>query len=240
MAKNSCQKKPIFLEILGTKVVQFSSFTKLVKTINVLLNWYFPTKIFDFCCWKPTLKIRFWHFLTVIYGHLTSLMKKSMPYLWSVQLWLQSEMFFIKFCWHDEKLTTGALTEWHLTPQKSFKRSKKIRYLKNSLLLKYVWILISDWHTVWKMSRSSFKLIVVCSCIDFELVMKFLYNLCVGDQFFIQFFFLIEFIYILQTRSTTDKVMKRRIEIHRNDGRQISPSLQLFLCVSHFLLKHQL
>ena len=142
---------------------------------------------------------------------------------------------FCIFEWCDLQLN-GTLH--HKSPSKEV-RSKKIRYLKNSLLLKYVWILISDWQTVWKMSRSSFKLIV-CSCIDFELVMKFLYNLCVGDQFFIQFFFLIEFIYILQTRSTTDKVMKRRIEIHRNDGRQISPSLQLFLCVSHFLLKHQL
>ena len=40
-----------------------------------------------------TLKIRFWHFLTAIFGHLTSLMKKSNPFLWSVQSYLQSEMF---------------------------------------------------------------------------------------------------------------------------------------------------
>ena len=35
---NKSQKKPIFLEILGTKVVQFSCYKKLVKTENVLLN----------------------------------------------------------------------------------------------------------------------------------------------------------------------------------------------------------
>ena len=46
MAKNSCQKKPKFLEILGTKVVQFWCYTKLIKTKKLLLNWYFSTKIF--------------------------------------------------------------------------------------------------------------------------------------------------------------------------------------------------
>ena len=46
MAKNSCQKKPNFLEILGTKVVQFWCYTKLIKTKKLLLNWYFSTKIF--------------------------------------------------------------------------------------------------------------------------------------------------------------------------------------------------
>ena len=47
----------------------------------------------DFWRWKLTLKIRFWHFLTAIFGHLKSLMKKSNPFLWSVQSYLQSEMF---------------------------------------------------------------------------------------------------------------------------------------------------
>ena len=46
MVKNSCQKKPKFSEILGTKVVQFWCYTKLVKTKNVPLNWYFSTKNF--------------------------------------------------------------------------------------------------------------------------------------------------------------------------------------------------
>jgi hypothetical protein len=53
MAKNSCQKKP---EILGTKVVQFWCYTKLTKTKNVLLHWYYLTKkniqmIFDVENW---------------------------------------------------------------------------------------------------------------------------------------------------------------------------------------------
>ena len=72
----------------------------------------------DFWLWKLTLKIRFWHFLTAIFGHLTSLMKKSNPFLWSLQSYLQSEMFFfIKFHWHDEKLTyytQGNLLHCHL------------------------------------------------------------------------------------------------------------------------------
>ena len=32
-------------------------------------------------------------FLTAIFGHLTKLIKKSLPFLWSGQSWLQSEMF---------------------------------------------------------------------------------------------------------------------------------------------------
>ena len=47
----------------------------------------------DFECWKLTLKIRFWHFLKAIFCHWISLMKKSNPFLWSVQSYLQSEMF---------------------------------------------------------------------------------------------------------------------------------------------------
>ena len=47
----------------------------------------------DFWCSKLNSKIRFWHFLTAIFGHLTSLMKKSKTFLWSVQSYLQSEMF---------------------------------------------------------------------------------------------------------------------------------------------------
>ena len=110
MAKNSCQKKWTFKEILGIKVVQFWCYTKLVIAKNVPLDCYSSTIFFykdsdDFWRWKLTLKIRFWHFMTAIFGHLTSLMKKSNPFLWSVQSYLQSEMFFIKFCWHDENLT---------------------------------------------------------------------------------------------------------------------------------------
>ena len=87
------KKKPIFIEILGTKVVWFWCYTKVVETKNMLLNWFSSEKkirkiFFASWCWKLTLKIRFWHFLTAIYGHLTSLTKKSMPFLWSVQSWL--------------------------------------------------------------------------------------------------------------------------------------------------------
>ena len=96
MAKNSRHKKPKFSEFLVTKVVQFWCYTKLVIAKNVPLNWYFLESSDDFWHWKLTLKIRFWHFLTAIFGHLTSLMKKSNPFLWSVQSYLQSEMFLSK------------------------------------------------------------------------------------------------------------------------------------------------
>ena len=98
MAKNGCQKNPNFSEILRAKVVQFWCYTKLIKTINVPLNGYSSKNFFyeysdDFWCWKLTLKTKFWHFLTAIFGHLVSLMKKSNPFLQSVQSYLQSEMF---------------------------------------------------------------------------------------------------------------------------------------------------
>ena len=65
---------------------------------KVFLNSYSSMKKYqkdsdDFWRWKLTLKIRFWHFLTAIFGHLTSFMKKSIPFFWLVQSWLQSEMF---------------------------------------------------------------------------------------------------------------------------------------------------
>ena len=78
MAKNSCQKKPKISEILRTKVVQLSCFTKLIEIKNVLLNWYSPTKffsgkirmIFD-------VKNRLWKSDFGIFGHLISLIKNQ-------------------------------------------------------------------------------------------------------------------------------------------------------------------
>ena len=66
---------------------------KCAPRLIFFYNFFFHKDSDDFSRWKLTLKIRFWHFLTSIFGHLTSLMKKSMPFLWSVELWLQSEMF---------------------------------------------------------------------------------------------------------------------------------------------------
>ena len=70
----------------------------------------------NFWRWKLTLKIRFWHFLKSILGHLTSLMKKFksicvisaiISSIWNV---------FIKFRWHDEKLTVRPLIGWESWP----------------------------------------------------------------------------------------------------------------------------
>ena len=110
MAKNSCQKKPKFLEILGTKVVQFWCYTKLIKTKKLLLNWYFSIKIFfrkirmifDVENWLKNQILAlfdsyFWPFnkshekIIAIF-----VISATMGSIWNV---------FIKFRWHDEKLT---------------------------------------------------------------------------------------------------------------------------------------
>ena len=76
--KITVKKKPKFSEILGTKVVQFWCYTKLVKTKNVPLNWYYSIfrmiqMIFDDENWL--WKSDFDTFcLLAIFGHLTSLM----------------------------------------------------------------------------------------------------------------------------------------------------------------------
>ena len=114
MAKNSCQKRPNFWEILGTKVVQFWCNTKLVKTKTVPLNWYFSKKFFlERLRWFLTLKIDvekqilalfdsyFWP-INKSHEKIKSIfvIKTIMPPVWNV---------FFKFCWHDEKLTKGAV-----------------------------------------------------------------------------------------------------------------------------------
>ena len=98
MAKNSCQKKPNVLEILGTKVIQFWCYTKLVKTKNVPLNWYFSTKIFlERFGWFLTLKIDFENQILALFdGYFWPFNKsheKTKSIFWSVQSYLQSKMF---------------------------------------------------------------------------------------------------------------------------------------------------
>ena len=68
-------KKANFLEILGTKVVQFWSYTKSEKTKNVPLNCYFSTKIFfrkirvifdvENWLWKSDFGTFWWLFLAI-------------------------------------------------------------------------------------------------------------------------------------------------------------------------------
>ena len=111
MAKNSCQKKPNFLEILGTKVAQFSCYTKLIEIKDVLLSWYSPTIFFFFRKIRMilTLKIDFENqilaFFDVYFWPFNKSHEKinaifvisaTMASIWNV---------FIKFHWHDEKLT---------------------------------------------------------------------------------------------------------------------------------------
>ena len=111
MAKNSCQKKPNFSEILGIKVVQFWCYTKSVKRKTVPLNWYSSKKIFfeRFGSFL-TLKIDFENQILALFDGYFWPFNKShekiksifvisaiIPSIWNV---------FIKFRWHDEKLTT--------------------------------------------------------------------------------------------------------------------------------------
>ena len=126
MAKNSCQKKPKFSAFLVTKVVQFWCYTKLVKTKNVPLNWYFSTKIFlERFGWFLTLKIDFENqFLALFDSYFWPFKQKShekiksifvisaiIPLIWNVS---------IKFRWHDEKLTWAARMVQHFDEYPSF------------------------------------------------------------------------------------------------------------------------
>ena len=110
MAKNRCQKVP---------KSNFQSWSSTSKIHRIFLKKCFVEKyqfrsnffVLSILCSIKIERLLFlkflkiWLFFTAIFGHLTRLMNKSLPFLWSVQSWLQSEMFFIKFRWHDEKLT---------------------------------------------------------------------------------------------------------------------------------------
>ena len=109
MAKNRCQKVPKFLEILGTKAVQFWCYTKLTKTKNVLHWYYTEGKKIERFRWFLTLKIDFENqilaFFDVYFWPFNKSHEKinaifvisaTMASIWNV---------FIKFHWHDEKLT---------------------------------------------------------------------------------------------------------------------------------------
>ena len=105
MAKNSCQKKPKFSEILGTKVVQFWCYTKLVKTKNVPLNGYSSAKFFlESFGWFLKLKIDFENQILAFFdGYFWPfnnshekiksifVINTIIPSIWNV---------FIKFRWH--------------------------------------------------------------------------------------------------------------------------------------------
>ena len=99
MAKKRRQKRAKFYRNFRNKSRSIFMLRKIDKNKKCAPKLIFPNNFFfqkgsvNFCCWKLTLKIRFWHFLTSFFGHLTSLMKKSNPFSWSVQSYLQSEMF---------------------------------------------------------------------------------------------------------------------------------------------------
>ena len=114
MAKNSCQKKPKFLEILGTRVVQFWCDIKFKKTKKLLLNWYFSTKNVE----KYFLE-RFEGFLMLKIDFENQILTLFDVYFWPFNkshekiniIFVISAIIasiwnvFIKFLWHDEKLT---------------------------------------------------------------------------------------------------------------------------------------
>ena len=106
MAKNSRQKRPNFLEILETKVVQFWCYTKLIKNRKVVPKLIFFKEIFlrkiprifdiENQLWKSDFGT-FWRLFLAI-----------------LQVWRKNQGHFcnqcnrafnLKFRWHDEKLT---------------------------------------------------------------------------------------------------------------------------------------
>ena len=65
---------------------------------------FFYKDLDDFWRWKLTLKIRFWLFLTAIFGHLTSLMEKSIPFFVISAVIASIWNVFMKFRWDDDNL----------------------------------------------------------------------------------------------------------------------------------------
>ena len=63
---------------------------------------------------------------------------KPMPFSWSVQSWLQSEMFYIKFCWHDEKFTVDNTPKWITLLLCQWKKWKTYRAKCTILCLNFI------------------------------------------------------------------------------------------------------
>ena len=109
MAKNSCQKKPIFLEILGTKVVQFWCYTKLIKTKKLLLSWYFSTKIIlerfkGFLTLKIDIENQILALFDVYFWPFNKSLEKINTFFLISAIIASIWNVFIKFRWHGEKL----------------------------------------------------------------------------------------------------------------------------------------
>ena len=110
MAKNSCQKKPKISEISGTKVVQFSCYTKLIKIKKWAPKLIFSNELFlERFRWVLTLKIDFENQILALFDVYSWPFNKShekintifvisaiIASIWNV---------LINFHWHDEKLT---------------------------------------------------------------------------------------------------------------------------------------
>ena len=108
--KIAVKKETNFSEILGTKVVQFWCYTKLVKKkCAPKLIFFNEKKNLERCGWFLTLKIDFENQILALFDSNFWPFNKSpekiksifvisaiIPSIWNI---------FIKFRWHDEKLT---------------------------------------------------------------------------------------------------------------------------------------
>ena len=110
MAKNSCQKKPNFSEILGIKEVQFWCYIKLVKTKKVPPNWYSAMKkIFRKILMILTFKIDFENQILALFDVYFWPFSKSHEKINTIFVIIASIWnVLIKFGWHDEKLTDAS------------------------------------------------------------------------------------------------------------------------------------
>ena len=124
MAKNSCQKKPNYSEILGTKVVQFWCYTKSIKTKNVLLNWYPSMKFF--------FKERFRWFLTFKIDFENQILALFDGYFWPFnKSHEKNQIYFCNQCNHasDLKCFYQIPLTWWKTYGRTFKQ----------------WLWLNDW-----------------------------------------------------------------------------------------------
>ena len=106
-----------------------------------------------------------WLFLTAIFGHLTRLMKKSLPFLWSVQSYLQSEMFLSNSVDMMKNLQQSIKTVLSTPP------SSMLRYLIAIIICaRWKFLKIKDTFWKWLNSKMNDKQIYVTNWKQFVLI----------------------------------------------------------------------
>ena len=128
MAKNSRQKVPksdFQSQFSMSKIIRIFLKKNFVEKYQFRGTFFVSTDFVYHQNWTTFVPkfLKNLAFLTAIFGHLTSLRKKSNPFLWSVQSYLQSEMFFYQI----------PLTWWktYKRPINQFKPVSELTVLSN-------------------------------------------------------------------------------------------------------------